>query len=116
MTTPNATRWPILVNCDRRGDGYRCSVQIGDDPAATHHEVAFTQAEMDRLAPEGTKPEELARAAFRFLIGQEPREAILRDFELQVIGRYFPAWEEAIAADFGRDLDTTPRRQSRDRQ
>ncbi|HET8587511.1 MAG TPA: hypothetical protein VFM74_06500 [Candidatus Limnocylindria bacterium] len=98
-----ATRFPILASCDRRGDGYRCSVQIGDDPAATHHEIAFTAAELDRLAPDGTKPEELARVAFRFLLRQEPREAILRDFELQVIGRYFPGWEEAIAAEFGRD-------------
>jgi hypothetical protein len=94
----NATGYPILVSSDRRGDGYRCSVEIGDDPGATHHEVAFSKAEMDRLAPEGTKPEELARAAFRFLLDQEPREAILRDFELQVIGRYFPGWEGAVEA------------------
>jgi hypothetical protein len=96
-----ATRFPILASCDRRGDGYRCSVQIGDDPAATHHQLVFSRAQMERLPPAGTEPEQLARAAFRFLLRQEPREAILRDFELQVIGRYFPAWEQAVAAELG---------------
>jgi hypothetical protein len=89
-------RWPIMVSCDRRGDGYRCRVQIGDDPGATHHEVAFERSEMEQLAPEGTKPEEFVRAAFLYLIEREPREQILRDFELPVIGRYFPGWQDAV--------------------
>ena len=86
----------LLVSCDRRGDGYQCEIRIGDDPGATHHEVAFERAELERLAPAGTKPEELVRAAFGYLLEQEPREQILRQFELYVIGRYYPGWQEAV--------------------
>ena len=85
----------VAVSCERRGDEYRCRVTIGEDPAATHHVVSFGQAEFERLAPRAT-PEELVSAAFEYLLEREPREQILRDFELDVIGRYFPRWEDAV--------------------
>ena len=47
-------------------------------------------------------PEALVRAAFDFLLTREPRESILRRFELPVIGRYFPEWEEEVARPAGR--------------
>ena len=37
------------------------------------------------------------RAAFDFLLTREPRESILRRFDLPVIGRYFPEWEAEVA-------------------
>jgi hypothetical protein len=36
------------------------------------------------------------RASFEFLLAHEPRESILRSFELPVIGRYFPEWQDEI--------------------
>ena len=38
------------------------------------------------------------RAAFDFLLTREPRESILRRFDLPVIGRYFPEWEAEVAS------------------
>lgn len=86
----------LAVTCDHRGDAYRCEVRVGDDSGATRHMVAFEQAELDRLAPDGTTPVALVRAAFSYLLEQEPREQILRQFELDVIGRYYPGWQEAV--------------------
>lgn len=85
----------LSVTCERRGAGYRCEVRVGDDPAATRHEVAFDRTELQELAPQAT-PEDLVRAAFDYLLEHEPRESILRVFELDVIGRYFPGWQEAV--------------------
>ncbi|HEX6474658.1 MAG TPA: hypothetical protein VF114_06195, partial [Candidatus Limnocylindria bacterium] len=69
----------------------------GDDPAATHHEVELAAPELERLRPGEDDPEALVRTAFEFLLAREPRESILRRFELPVIGRYFPDWEAAVA-------------------
>lgn len=90
---------PIEVRCDRSADGWRCLVTVGDDPAATTHEVQVTDADLSRLAPDA-EVEGLVEASFRFLLEREPREAILRRFELTVIGRYFPEY----AAEIGRRL------------
>ena len=86
----------LTVTCDHRGDAYQCVVRVGDDSGATRHEVAFEQSELDRLAPDGTTPDALVRAAFSYLLEQEPREQILRQFELDVIGRYYPGWQDAV--------------------
>ena len=90
----------VAVACERSAGEYRCRVTIGEDPAATHHVVSFGQAEFERLAPHAT-PEKLVSAAFEYLLEREPREQILRDFELAVIGRYFPGWEEAVGERLG---------------
>ncbi|MCK7475459.1 MAG: hypothetical protein MZV49_22785 [Rhodopseudomonas palustris] len=37
--------------------------------------------------------ERCVEAAFRFLLAREPKEAILRDFDVAVISRYFPEFE-----------------------
>jgi len=36
------------------------------------------------------------RRSFAFLLAREPRESILREFELPVIARYFPEYPKAI--------------------
>lgn len=39
---------------------------------------------------------ELVRESFVFLLEREPATSILRDFSLEVIGRYFPEYPSAI--------------------
>jgi hypothetical protein len=48
------------------------------------------------LPPGATDPERLVQASFEFLLEREPKEAILRQFELADIGRYFPEYERVI--------------------
>ena len=87
---------PLRVDCRPRGDGWSCAVTVGDDAAATHHEVSVTTDVLERLAPGDVEPRRLVRASFEFLLEREPRESILRSFDLTVITRYFPQWEAEI--------------------
>lgn len=90
----------ISVSCQRTPDGHRCTVDVGDDPRSTTHEVTVADAVLERLSTQADDPaaaERLVRASFVFLLEREPREAILRSFDLPVIGRYFPDFEGAIA-------------------
>ena len=41
-------------------------------------------------------PERVIEAAFEFLLDHEPKESILRGFDVTVISRYFPSFEEEI--------------------
>ena len=50
-----------------------------------------------RLAPGADDPVDLVRRSFAFLLEREPKESILRSFDLPVIGRYFPDYERTIA-------------------
>ena len=95
-----AEQSPLLqVKCDRSGKGWLCRVTVGDDPAATTHEVVVPDEHLSRLAPDSSV-HALVEESFRFLLEREPRESILSRFALPVIERYFPAY----AADIGRRL------------
>jgi hypothetical protein len=86
----------VTVGCRLTPEGFACDVTVGSDALATHHLVLVSQADLDRFAPGHYDPEELVRASFLYLLEREPRESILRRFELPVIERYFPGYERQI--------------------
>ena len=93
---------PVAVICRLTPDGFACEVTVGDDRGATRHTVFVSQADLGRFAPGHYDPEELVRASFEFLLEREPRESILRQFELPVIERYFPGYERQIRTQLAR--------------
>lgn len=78
----------------RHGSVY--DVTVEDARGATSHEVTVSPSDVERYAP-GATPEELLEASFAFLLEREPKESILRRFELPVIERYFPEYPQHIA-------------------
>lgn len=75
-------------------DRYR--VVVRDRGSETEHVVTLTDAIAERYAP-GQAPEALIEASFEFLLEREPKESILREFDLPVIERYFPEYPRKIA-------------------
>lgn len=84
-----------LVSCEPSEGGWQCSVTLGDGPDATSHEVSVDRDTLDDLAP-GATPENLVRASFEFLLEREPRDAIMRSFELPIISRFFGDYRDEI--------------------
>ncbi len=70
-------------------------VTVEDERGSTTHEVTVWPSDVARYAP-GALPEDLLQASFAFLLEREPKEAILRRFELPVIERYFPDYPAQI--------------------
>jgi hypothetical protein len=77
----------------RNGDIY--DVVVEEDDGKTAHEVTVTASHIERYAP-GAAPEELIANSFSFLLDREPKEAILRTFDLPTIERYFPEYRYAM--------------------
>jgi hypothetical protein len=92
--TPGMTR--IDVGCRPEGQAWRCHIRLTDEGGTGEHLVRVTRADLDRLAPGATDPEDLVRRSFEFLLEREPRTSILREFDLPVIARYFPEYEREI--------------------
>ena len=87
----------IDVHCEPAANGWSCDVTLSGRGTATTHDVTVAAADLARLAPGATTPDDLVRRSFAFLLAREPKESILRRFDLTVIGRYFPDWEREIA-------------------
>ena len=87
--------------CRPGGTGWECEVTVGGDSDATRHAVSVGDDLLARLRPGAERPDELVRSSFAFLLQREPRAAIMRRFELPVIGRYFPEWEAEMLGSNG---------------
>ena len=89
----------IEVTSRTRSDGWTCRVVVTDDNGSTsEHDVTVARADLARLAPGADDPVDLVRRSFLFLLAREPKESILRSFDLPLIGRYFPEYERDISA------------------
>jgi hypothetical protein len=86
------------VQCVVEGNGdWTCQVTIAEnDRVVSSHRVGVTAADLARLDPVARDPHVLVDRSFRFLLEREPPSSILREFDLMVIGRYFPEYEAAI--------------------
>ncbi|MBI2992697.1 MAG: hypothetical protein HYY48_00785 [Gammaproteobacteria bacterium] len=70
-------------------------VTIQEGAGSTQHRVTLDADTLQRLGA-GYSPEHFVRAAFRFLLDREPKEAILGNFNLKVIAQYFPEFDREI--------------------
>jgi hypothetical protein len=86
----------INVQATEQGDQYIVEVTVREGRGKTHHTVKVDKTDYERLAGADVSPETLVEESFRFLLEREPKESILRRFNLTVISRYFPEYEREI--------------------
>ena len=67
-------------------------VEVG----GTEYSITLDKDYWEKLTDSRHVPEELIRKSFEFLLAREPKESILREFNLQVISNYFSEYEEEI--------------------
>ena len=86
------------ITVTRRADGnpIRFDVVVLEGDPSTEHAVTLSESDLERLGG-GRTPEAFVRDCFAFLLEREPKESILRSFDVSVIGGYFPEFEREIA-------------------
>jgi hypothetical protein len=86
----------IDVACQPTAGGWACRVCVDDGRGRTEHDVGVRTEDLDRFDPGSSDPSDLVRRSFDFLLEREPKESILRSFDLPVIASYFPEFEARI--------------------
>ena len=90
----------IDVQQMEHGDQFEFQVTVRDSRGQTRHRVTLQPGDYQRISGDQATPAELVEESFRFLLEREPKESILRSFDLLVIGRYFPEYEREIKRRF----------------
>ena len=70
-------------------------VEVRENGSTTVHQVTASSADIKRYGGE-VAADRLIKQSFEFLLEREPKESILRSFELPVIERYFPEYPKEI--------------------
>jgi hypothetical protein len=86
----------ITVEAKPKGNAWECRVTVTEGKSETVHTVGVESTYRDKLVGTEVPVEQLVRKSFEFLLKREPKESILRSFNLTVIGRYFAEYEKEI--------------------
>jgi hypothetical protein len=91
----------IEVVCEQTGQGWSCHVVVDQAGSRTEHRVRVGPGDVDRWGTGGDRSEveDLVRRSFEFLLEREPPSAILAEFELPVIRRYFPEYDRVFSTE-----------------
>lgn len=72
-----------------------------ESSTTTTHRVTVSPDYHRKLTDGDASPEKLVEESFEFLLEREPNTSILSSFDLPVIGRYFPEYEDEIRKRVG---------------
>lgn len=86
----------ITVVASPSGPGWDCDVEVHEEGSATRHRVSVSPGELERFGRAGESAESLVRRSMAFLLEREPKESIMRRFDLTVITRFFPEYAARI--------------------
>jgi hypothetical protein len=85
-----------VTRSDVEGSPWSFHVTVRDGGSGTSHDVTMSADDFERLGSNHRSPEDFVLACFEFLLEREPKESILSEFDVTVIGRYFPEFESRI--------------------
>jgi hypothetical protein len=71
-------------------------VRVSESKSQSTHRVTLAQSDYLKFTGGKVKAEELIKVSFEFLLAREPKEFILPEFDLPLIGRYFPEYEREL--------------------
>jgi hypothetical protein len=87
---------PSISVTPRPGGGLVFDVIARDARGESQHRVTIEPDEARRWARLGAEPLRCVEAVMRFLIDREPKESILSAFDMSVVRRYFPEFDDAF--------------------
>ena len=85
----------IKVSKSESEAGWIFEVNVSNGNSTTHR-VNLTREYYEHLSLEDVNPSDLVEGSFKFLLEREPKEMILRTFDLKIISHYFPEYERRI--------------------
>jgi len=80
----------------KKKDREEFMVKVEEEGTSRAYNVTLVESYYQELTGGKITKEELIKKSFEFLLEREPKESILSKFNLRVISRYFPEFEEKI--------------------
>ena|SRR3989344_4051630 len=80
--------------------GWDFWVEITDTESKSEIKITLDKEYWEKLNDAVYVPEELIRKSVEFLLQREPKESILKEFNLREISKYFPEYEKEIVKFF----------------
>jgi len=86
----------VNVHVQRGKDGWTCDVTVDQAGQSTRHAVSVSRHDLERWgrSEDAARVEDLVRRSFQFLLERESPRSILGRFDLAVIQRYFPDYDQ----------------------
>jgi len=81
---------------EESAEKYIIDVVVSDGDEALTYIVDVLKNDYERLTQGEITVEELVKRSFAFILKREPKESILRQFDLMVITQYFPEYEADV--------------------
>jgi hypothetical protein len=86
----------IEVSKTDNTDGWMFEVIVSNGSSTTH-KVTLTNEYYTHLGLTNIDPAKLVESSFKFLLEREPKEMILRNFDLRIISNYFSEYETRLS-------------------
>ncbi len=86
----------INISSSPHENGWVFDVRISDGSSHSDHRVAVSKVAYERLTRGQCSPTELVRWSFEFLLERETKEQVIKQFDITVISRYYPEYEDTI--------------------
>jgi len=83
------------IHIEKLKDG-EFRVRVKEAGSESQHRVTLGEADYQKLSGGKIDAGELIKRSFEFLLAREPKESILSQFDLPLIGRYFPEYEREL--------------------
>jgi hypothetical protein len=82
-------------------ESFRVRVRVVDGGGSSEFQVTLFKTDRERLAAGYPSAEAFIRACFAFLLEREPKESILRSFDVSQISTYSPEFEATTSRSAG---------------
>ena len=86
---------PATIHVKPNGPG-RFQVTVTEGDSQSRHTVSLSPEYYEKLTQKQVPEGSLIKRSFQFLLERESKESILREFDLSLIGHYFPNYENEI--------------------
>jgi hypothetical protein len=100
---------PSISVTSHSSGGLVFEVIVRDGRGESRHQVTMQADEAEHWAKLGAEPSRCVEAVMRFLLDREPKESIFNAFDMRVVRRYFPEFDEAYPAYLARIISGKPR-------
>ena len=74
----------------------RFQVTVTEGTGQSRHSVTLSPGYYEKLTGKKVPEELLIEQSFQFLLERESKESILQEFDLPLVGHYFPDYEKEI--------------------